>query len=68
MMLSEFHDLDGNLILVNFAAVIWLKKNLDADGTTLKFARGETLVIKETPEEIITNIKLLAMQGAIKGH
>lgn len=66
MMLMEFHDKDGNIILVNLGMFLYCKLGEFGD-TDLTFVHGTTISIKETPEEIRRSISAMAQQAMIRG-
>lgn len=68
MMLMEFHDKDGNVILVNLAMFLYAELSPLGGMTNLVFMHGTTLQIKESPEEIRRSLTAMAMQASLKGH
>jgi hypothetical protein len=66
-MYIEFHDLFGNLVVVNFTAVFVISKNPDAEGSVLTFSGGTVTEVKETPEEIMRSVKTFVMQSQLRG-
>jgi len=64
-MFVEFHDLNGDVLMVNFGAILYLAK--ENEGSVLCFTGGTVLAVKESVAEVVLNLKTMAMQNAIKG-
>lgn len=66
MMLMEFHDEDGNIILVNLGMFLYAEVS-ELGLTNLVFVHGTTLQIKESPEEIRRSLTAMAQSAMLRG-
>ena len=66
-MFVEFHDLNDNVLMVNFGAILYIAP-YEESGSMLYFNGGSILRVKETVKEIRLNLMQMAMQNQIKSH
>lgn len=68
-MFIEYHDLEGNSLMVNFGAVLYFSRNpMEKEGSVLTLTGGIVVEVKETVKDIQRQLQEFALRAQFSGQ